>query len=171
MCATMICQRIRIHSGRKGMAKCGLISDLHVEQVKFYQHEKRSYYRKNRSKIDALTVVPPPSQPLDILFIAGDLCEFRFRDLWHETLRCLTRYAQRLVVVDGNHEAYRSNYQKMAEYVHALELAFPNVTFLNNARLRLHRQGLGYSLRSSWEGNSQDAKHLNAVYPVALCTA
>ncbi|WP_210498832.1 metallophosphoesterase [Vibrio crassostreae] len=112
--------------------KCGLISDLHLEEFPCYVSQERGFYKNHPEIFDSIFELEPPSQKLDILFVAGDFCEFRHQSLWFKMLDKVSHFAEMIVFVDGNHEHWRTRYQKMPEFVEALKSRYDNIEFLCN---------------------------------------
>lgn len=115
--------------------RLGLVSDLHGEELIAFQNERKMRKLFSEEVYGAIDVLTPPTKHLDVLMLAGDICEFRFPDIWERILGQASSYAEQVVVVDGNHEHWRTKYQYMPEHVAKLEAKFPNVKFLNNESL------------------------------------
>lgn len=116
---------------------CGLISDWHGEELPYLKTKFKREYKANPSKFDSINIIPMPEKHLDVLFMAGDICEFRHVQIWESLLSQASQIADKIVVVDGNHEHWGKRYQKMPEYVEHLSSKFSNVYFLDNSSVQI----------------------------------
>lgn len=89
--------------------KCGVISDLHIEALDYFM--SKSHKASIACNLELATFwVPPPSETLDVLFIAGDICESKKVTLLLKLLHKIKSYARLLIVIDGNHENWNTNH-------------------------------------------------------------
>lgn len=89
--------------------KCGVISDFHIEALDYFMSS--SHKASVACNLEEATLrLPPPSKKLDVLFIAGDICESKKVDLLLQLLNKIKNYAVRLIYVDGNHESWNTNH-------------------------------------------------------------
>ncbi len=127
---------------RRGMKKteqklCGLISDLHMEEYPYYIQAERGFTRRHPEAVESILDIPKPTALLDILIIAGDFCEYRHVHLWEQSLSKVTPYAKKVVIIDGNHEYWRTTYQKKESFRRHLSTLFSNIVFLDNSSVNI----------------------------------
>ncbi|MCY9870484.1 metallophosphoesterase family protein [Vibrio barjaei] len=112
---------------------CGLISDLHLEEYIRLINKYRGQVKKDPDVFKYLFNIPPPTKKLDVLFLAGDICEYRHLTPWEEILAVVSDYADKIVVIPGNHEYYRTSIDKGASYRRLL--SSDKVIFLEDEEL------------------------------------
>lgn len=115
----------------------GLVSDLHLEELPYFMSAKARAYKKRPGFYNSIMNLPPPTKKLDILFFAGDICEFRHEKIWSDFIKQVQSYASLLVFVPGNHEIWKKNFQKIPFYIELIEKQFENVIFLNDTSLKI----------------------------------
>lgn len=114
----------------------GLISDLHLERYLSEINENLKYYKRNPEKLselDYLLELSPPTRKLDVLFLAGDISEFRYLEqLTIPFLKKIQDYADQIVYIAGNHEFWSGHIQREQDYANKIKLAVPNFIYLSN---------------------------------------
>ncbi|MEZ9708754.1 metallophosphoesterase [Vibrio breoganii] len=108
----------------------GIMSDLHLEEIIYWKNNKPRIFRQNPEKYLPLLELPTPTQKLDYLLLAGDICEIKHIDLWIDALDHLSQHAQHLYICDGNHETWGTTYQNLEGFKHTIEARYSNITVL-----------------------------------------
>ncbi|MGR5347307.1 metallophosphoesterase [Vibrio mediterranei] len=111
--------------------KIGLGSDLHIEKI----HIKK--FIKNPIAQEQIMTLARPSRKLDVLLLAGDICELRKDALFRQFIESITDYAEHIVIIPGNHEFWLGYQSKLDSYYTELLAGLPNVHYLENEELLL----------------------------------
>ncbi|CAH7340575.1 putative RNA 2'-phosphotransferase (modular protein) [Vibrio chagasii] len=104
-----------------------LISDTHLEES-LPMLSKRSM----REFIPDCQYLPDIPNCVDVLLLAGDICELKKTELYIDALKHLCSQVPHVVAVAGNHEYWGTNYQKAEGIREELSEMFDNLHYINN---------------------------------------
>ncbi|WP_318493329.1 metallophosphoesterase family protein [Photobacterium leiognathi] len=118
--------------------KIGLVSDLHLEELPLLINKTRKDQTTKLESIKGIKKIPPPKEKLDLLLVAGDVCELRHTELFREFLVNLKPYASTIVVIPGNHEYWKITYQHREKYIKAITDGLEHVVYLENQAVEVN---------------------------------
>lgn len=101
--------------------KIDLCSDLHLE---FSEISPRGLFFKQ-------------DQKSDILLIAGDICESKHLWNYREFFELVSERWKQVFIINGNHEFYGGNYNKVISEVRAFTKSLERIEFLHNECVEL----------------------------------